>query len=125
MPVQVPNSSGTAAPKFKAPANSCDCHMHIYDGARFPPPRPQSRMQPDARVADYRLFQQRIGTDRTVVVKPAAYFTDNDVTLDAVAQLGPQARGVAVVHPTVTDDELRRMADHGIRGIRFTQFDPS
>jgi D-galactarolactone isomerase len=98
--------------------------MHIYDGARFPPPRPQSRMQPDARVADYRLFQQRIGTNRTVVVTPAAYFTDNDVTLDAVAQLGAQARGVAVVHPTVTDAELRRMAGGGIRGIRFTQFDP-
>jgi len=35
----VPNSSGTQAPKLKAPANACDCHMHIYDGARFPPTR--------------------------------------------------------------------------------------
>jgi predicted TIM-barrel fold metal-dependent hydrolase len=98
--------------------------MHIYDGGRFPPPRPDARMQPDATVADYRLLQQRIGTGRTVVVTPAAYGTDNAVTLDAIAQLGPQARGVAVVHPSVTDAELRRMADGGIRGIRFTQFDP-
>jgi predicted TIM-barrel fold metal-dependent hydrolase len=98
--------------------------MHIYDGARFPPPRPQSRMQPNARVADYRLFQQRIGTSRTVVVTPAAYHTDNSVTLDALAQLGPAARGVAVVHPTVTDAELKRMSAAGVRGIRFTQFDP-
>ena len=82
-------------------------------------------MQPNACVADYRLFQQRIGTSRTVVVTPAAYFTDNEVTLNALAQLGPQARGVAVVHPTVTDVELKRMADGGIRGIRFTQFDPN
>ena len=122
--MQVPNSSGTAPPKFMAPENSCDCHMHIYDGERFPPPRPSARMQPDARVADYRLFQRRIGTSRTVVVTPAAYATDNDVTLDAIAQLGPQARGVAVVHPTITDAELRRMAGGGICGIRFTQFDP-
>ena len=32
---KVPWSSGTDLPKLKAPANSCDCHMHIYD-ARFP-----------------------------------------------------------------------------------------
>jgi predicted TIM-barrel fold metal-dependent hydrolase len=98
--------------------------MHIYEGGRFPPTRPDARMQPQATVADYRLLQQRIGTGRTVVVTPAAYGTDNAVTLDAIAQLGAQARGVAVVHPNVTDAELRRMADGGIRGIRFTQFDP-
>jgi predicted TIM-barrel fold metal-dependent hydrolase len=98
--------------------------MHIYDGGRFPPPRPESRMQPNARVPDYRLFQQRIGTSRVVVVTPAAYYTDNEVTLDAIAQLGSQARGVTVVHPAVTDAELKRMNDAGVRGIRFTQFDP-
>jgi predicted TIM-barrel fold metal-dependent hydrolase len=98
--------------------------MHVYDADRFPPPRPGSRMTANALVADYRHFQQRIGTSRVVVVTPAAYHTDNEVTLDAIAQLGAQARGVAVVHPTVTDDELQRMTDGGVRGIRFTQFDP-
>src|SRR5882757_3871508 len=122
--MQAPNSSGSAAPKLKLPANCCDCHMHIYDGGRFPPSRPGARMQPDAAVADYRLLQRRLGLSRTVVVTPAAYHTDNAVTLDAIAQLGSQARGVAVVHPSVTDAELKHMADGGIRGIRFTQFDP-
>ena len=27
---QVPYSSGTEAPKLQAPANACDCHMHIF-----------------------------------------------------------------------------------------------
>ena len=98
--------------------------MHIYDGGRFPPPRPQSRMQPNACVPDYRLFQERIGTRRVIVVTPAAYYTDNEVTLDAIAELGAQARGVTVVHPAVTDAELKRMDGAGVRGIRFTQFDP-
>jgi D-galactarolactone isomerase len=119
----VPNSSGTAAPKLVAPANACDCHMHIYDGERFPASRPESRMQTNARVADYRLLQKRIGTTRTVVVSPATYGTDNRVTLDAIAQLG-NARGVVVVHPTITDLELKAFADGGVSGIRFTQFDP-
>jgi len=123
----VPNSAGTDAPKLKAPANACDCHMHIYDGARFPParPGPQSRMQDNATVAQYRLLQQRLGTTRTVIVQPAAYVTDNRVTLDAIAQLGRQRTcGVAVVHPSVTSAELKALNDGGIRGIRFTVFDP-
>src|ERR1041384_4554894 len=76
---QLPNSTGSEAPKLKAPANACDCHMHIYDGERFPParPGPQSRMQSDAAVAQYRLLQRRIGTTRTVIVTPAAYVTDS------------------------------------------------
>ena len=123
----VPNSAGTEAPKLKAPANACDCHMHIYDGDRFPParPGPQSRMQENAAVAQYRLLQQRLGTTRTVIVTPAAYVTDNRVTLDGIAQLGrDRTRGVAVVHPTVTDAELKTLDAGGIRGIRFTVFDP-
>jgi predicted TIM-barrel fold metal-dependent hydrolase len=124
MTTGVPNSGGTAPPRHSAPANACDCHMHIYDGARFPPARPDARMQPDATVADYRRWQQRIGTSRTVVVTPAAYAADNAVTLDAIAALGRQARGVAVVVPSVTDAVLRELAGGGVCGIRFTQFDP-
>ena len=44
----------------------------------------------------YRLLQKRIGTTRVVVVQPRNYAIDNRVTLDAIAQLGPNARGVAV-----------------------------
>jgi D-galactarolactone isomerase len=120
----VPNSAGDQPPRLAAPANACDCHIHIYDAARFAPLRPAARMQAQASVAEYRLLQRRIGTWRTVVVTPAVYATDNRVTLDAIAQLG-DARGVAVVHPTVTDAELKQLADGGIRGIRFTQFDPA
>jgi D-galactarolactone isomerase len=126
--VEVPNSAGSEAPKLKAPANACDCHIHIYGGDRFPParPGPQSRMQSNAAAADYRLLQKRNGTTRTVIVTPAAYVTENRVTLDAIQQLGASnTRGVAVLHPTVTDAELKVLADGGIRGIRFTVFDPA
>ena len=115
---QVPWSSGTESPKLKAPANACDCHMHIYD-AKYPTD-PKATLKPaDALVADYKLLQKRIGTSRNVVVTPSTYGTDNRVTLDAIAQIGPTARGVAVVDATVTDTELRRLNDLGIRGIRF------
>src|SRR6202045_1945570 len=115
---QVPWSSGTESPKLKAPANACDCHMHIYD-AKYPAD-PKATLKPtDALVADYKLLQKRIGTSRNVVVTPSTYGTDNRVTLDALAQIGPTARGVAVVDATVTDAELKRLNGLGIRGIRF------
>src|SRR5258708_31329029 len=113
--MQVPNSAGSAAPTLKLPAHACDCHMHIYDGGRFPPSRPGARMQPDASVADYRLLQQRVGTSRAVVVTPAAYVTDNTVTLDAIAQLGPPARGVAGGPPGRTRPHRQRIPTGGIR----------
>ena len=121
----VPNSAGTQRPKLAAPAGAADCHMHIYDAAHFPPSRPGARMQSNASVSEYRLLQQRNGTSRVVIVTPAVYETDNRVTLDAIAQIGADARGVAVVHPTVTDAELKVLAAGGIGGIRFTQFDPA
>ena len=121
---QVPNSSGSAAAKLKAPAGACDCHHHIYDAARFPPVQPGGEIVPNARVEEFRMLQKRIGTTRNVVVTPRAYVTDNRVTLDAIARLGANARGVAVIHPTVKDADLKMLADGGIRGIRFSISDP-
>ena len=122
--IQVPKSSGTSTPRFKAPPNACDCHLHIYD-QRFAMKWPSLRAVPQASAAEYRLLQQRIGTTRLVVVQPAAYGVDNAVTLDAIAQFGQdKARGVAVVHPTVSDAELERLHAGGVRGLRFSQHDP-
>ena len=122
---RVPNSSGTEAPRLKAPANACDCHFHIYD-PRFTPAGSAKRLVANASVKEYRLLQKRLGTTRGVIVTPSAYGLANDVTLDGIAQLGPaNARGVAVINPGLTSAELKKMADGGIRGIRFTLFDPS
>jgi len=118
----VPNSSGTELPKFRTFENACDCHHHIYD-ARFPFTQPAAPMLAGARVMDYRLLQRRIGTTRNIVVTPAPYpamYADNLVTLDAVGQFGTSARGVAVVSPAITDAELKKLNDGGIRGIRFS-----
>jgi len=76
-------------------------------------------LHPDAFPADYRKIQERIGTQRCVVVTPSAYGTNNQVTLDGMAAMGPNARGVAVVDTSVSDDELQRLHKLGVRGVRF------
>ncbi|HSN20536.1 MAG TPA: amidohydrolase family protein, partial [Usitatibacter sp.] len=78
-----------------------------------------------ASVQEYKLLQARIGTSRVVLVQPAAYGTDNRVTVEAVAQLGiGNARGIAVAHPTIGDEELAALHAAGIRGLRFPIHDP-
>jgi predicted TIM-barrel fold metal-dependent hydrolase len=82
-------------------------------------------MPSNGAVPEYRLLQKRIGTTRSVVVQPRHYAIDNAVTLDALAQFAGNARGVVVVHPTVTDAELKRFDAAGVRGIRFSLGDPA
>jgi D-galactarolactone isomerase len=117
----VPHSSGTAPPRLAVPVGACDAHLHILD-PRFPTTGADT---PPATVADYRLLQARIGTSRAVVVQPKAYGTRNDCLLDAVAGLGRCARGIAVVHPDVGATELRRLDAGGIRGLRFSVWNPA
>jgi D-galactarolactone isomerase len=109
--VAVPNSIGTNKPKLKAPLGACDCHHHVYDAARFPPGPFGGAYQPNARLEEYRLLQQRIGTTRNVVVTPGPYIEDNRVTTDAIKRLGPNARGVVQLRPSVTDAELRGLTE--------------
>ena len=114
----VPFSSGTGAPKLKAPAHACDCHMHFYDD-RYPVASTATLRPPNSTIEDYRLLQKRIGTSRTVIVTPSTYGTDNRPSLAAAAKLGSSARVVAVVDDTVTDAELKRLAGLGVCAIRF------
>ncbi|MDM0051569.1 amidohydrolase [Variovorax sp. J22R115] len=120
----IPHTTGTAPPALAVPALACDSHIHIYDG-RFPSIGDPGRVLAQACASDYRRVQARLGTTRTVVVTPTVYGTDNSVTLDAIRQLGAaDARGVGVLHPDVDDATLRTLDEGGIRGIRFTLFDP-
>src|SRR3546814_2979955 len=59
-----------------------------------------------------------LGIQRVVVVQPNAYGDDNQLTMDAVAELGDAARGVVVVKPGVSDAELDRLTKAGARGLR-------
>ena len=105
---------------FRVPAGACDCHVHVFgDPSRFPfaPDRPYT--PPPAPVAELRRLLGRIHMDRAVIVAPAVYGTNNDCTLDAIRQLGPGARGIALVAQEATDSELDRLRRSGICGIRL------
>jgi D-galactarolactone isomerase len=117
--LQVPWSAGVEPPKTKAPANSTDCHHHIYD-SRFPVAEHVTLRPGPATVADYRLLQKRLGTTRNVIVQPSTYGVDNRCLLDALHRFGLSAtRGIAVLNTSVSDTELNELNAAGVRGIRF------
>ena len=103
---------------FAVPDGACDSHLHIYD-SRFAY-MPNAVLKPPlATVADYRALQKKLGTSRCVVVQPSTYGTDNSCTLDAIAQMSGNARGVCVVNASISDAELKRLHAGGIRGARI------
>jgi D-galactarolactone isomerase len=110
------------APRLRPPPGACDCHMHIFD-SRYPLAEKARRTEPDAPVTDYRKVQRRLGLERVVVVQPTAYGRDNRCTLEAIAALGQNARGIAVVDTSASDGELEALTRGGMRGVRFRMLD--
>jgi len=106
-------------PDLNAPGNRCDAHIHVID-PRFAPADPATPVAPGQSMADYRQVCQRLGLRRAVIVQPKYYATDNRCTLDAIAQMKGQARGIALVDTGVTEQELIRLHEGGIRGLRFS-----
>ena len=100
------------------PDQACDCHVHIYDPAQGIGAGGEGRVMPEATLERYREVQARLGLQRAVIVQPNAYGTDNTTTLAAVAALGADACGVAIVTPDTPEEELARLHRGGIRGAR-------
>jgi predicted TIM-barrel fold metal-dependent hydrolase len=104
---------------FEVPHGACDCHVHVFDPARFPYWAGRVYTPPPATAAELLALQHALHMDRVVIVTPSVYGTDNRATLDGMRQLGPQrARGVAVIGETTSPAELDEMARAGIRGVR-------
>ena len=89
-------SAGTASARTSLPAQACDAHIHVYD-SRFPAVVGASLHPPDATIEDYRLVQQRMGTERVVLVTPSTYGADNRPMLAGLAQLGEIGLGHAAL----------------------------
>ena len=102
---------------FKVPDGACDCHHHVYDPRWAYAPAAMLK-PPAATIGDYRRYQARIGTSRSIVVTPSTYAFDNDCAADFLKQQGARAVGVAVVPADVDAATLKRLHAAGFRGAR-------
>jgi predicted TIM-barrel fold metal-dependent hydrolase len=116
---------------FAVPEGACDCHSHIFgDSHRFPFSPTRIYTPEPASIDEMRALHRALHTDRVVVVHPSVYGTDNSCTLDAIKQLAPRARAIAVIDDSTPESALDEMHRAGFRGIRlnletFGESDPA
>jgi predicted TIM-barrel fold metal-dependent hydrolase len=119
-PLLATASQPTTPVNFTVPTGACDCHTHVFgDPRRFRFAENRTYTPESASVDELRALHRALHMNRVVIVQPSVYGTDNACTLDAIRQLGPRARGIAVIDDATPDSALDDMHRAGIRGIRL------
>lgn len=54
-----------------------------------------------------------------VFVQPSAYGRDNACMLDAMRQIGTGCKGIVDIDENISDAEIARLNDAGVRGVRI------
>lgn len=107
-------------PTFVPPHGAVDAHCHVFGPeAQFPFSSKAKYLPADAGPAQLFALRDFLGFSRNVIVQASCHGTDNGATLNAIAQSGGKARGVAMVNPAISDDELHALHQGGMRGVRF------
>ncbi|RZJ96147.1 MAG: 2-pyrone-4,6-dicarboxylate hydrolase [Novosphingobium sp.] len=107
-------------PRFTPPPGAVDAHCHVFGPmAQFPFSAKAKYLPEDAGPDKLFALRDHLGFSRNVIVQASCHGTDNAATLDAIAKSDGKARGVAVVDPAISEDELAALHAGGIRGVRF------
>lgn len=107
---------------FALPDRACNAHLHIIDPAF---PNDGKAAAQIGTVETYRALADRLRLPRAVFVQAKPFALDNACLLDAIQRFGPDnARGIAVVNNAVSDLELVRLHNGGVRGLRFSVWNP-
>jgi len=107
-------------PRYIPPPGAVDAHCHVFGPmAQFPFSAKAKYLPDDAGPEMLFALRDRLGFAKNVIVQASCHGTDNSATLDAIARSAGKARGVAVVDPAISEDELWHLHEGGMRGIRF------
>lgn len=119
LPECAPHDPHPRAARIRLPAGACDVHAHVC-GPRDQFPLVANRLYnpPEAPLAEYRHMLDTLGIERAVLVQPSVYGTDNRAMLEALAEDPARLRAVAVLPFDVSADEVRRLHQLGVRGVR-------
>ena len=107
-------------PDFTPPPGAVDAHCHVFGPAGEFPFAPERKYTPgDAGKNTLFALRDHLGLSRNVIVQASCHGKDNSAMIDALRASGGLARGVAVVAHDIADEELDRMHEAGVRGVRF------
>jgi 2-pyrone-4,6-dicarboxylate lactonase len=109
-----------STPRFTLPPGTVDAHCHVFGpGAEFPFAPERNYTPCDASKEQLFALRDHLGISRNVIVQATCHGADNTAMVDAVQAADGRARGIATVRPDITDTELRRLDEAGVRGVRF------
>ena len=107
-------------PGFALPAQSWDCHIHLFGPAsRFPFAPESPYVSDDALPGDYLAVQDALGLERAVVVSAGGYGTDTRQLKWALAANGERLRGIILAPADLGAGEAEELAALGVRGVRM------
>jgi predicted TIM-barrel fold metal-dependent hydrolase len=110
-------------PAFSVPSGAWDVHVHVFGSPeRYPHVDKPHYTLPDGTLAQYRALMPRLGIHRFAIVQPSFYGTDNSCLLDTLADAGDRARGVVMIESDITEAELDRFHQSGVRAVRLDLF---
>lgn len=105
------------------PARAIDCHVHVFDPARFPFAADASYRPSPCECGtadDLAAVLDAHGIAQAMIVTPTSgYGDDNSCTLDALERLGSRVRGIARVPVSIAPRALDELVEHGVVGVRI------
>ena len=120
-----PPAPPTAPLDAPTPPGACDTHLHVFGGgAEFPAAPGCTELPAPGSLADWtrrlEAHLDALGLARAIIVHSVVYGEDNAVTARAIGLLGAgRARGVALVRPGTSDQEIAALHEAGFRGVRL------
>lgn len=107
-------------PEFTVPKGAVDAHCHVFGPSNKFPYSPIRKYTPfDAPAAKLFSLRDHLGFDKNVLVQASCHGKNNDAMVDCLMRSNGKARGVAIVDPDISDQELERLDRVGVRGVRF------
>ncbi|MDO4247679.1 MAG: amidohydrolase family protein [Neisseria sp.] len=107
-------------PRLSLPAGAVDAHCHVFGPGDVFPYAPERKYTPcDASKEQLFALRDHLGFARNVIVQATCHGADNRALVDALQSAGKLARGVATVKRDISDEELQKLHDAGVRGVRF------
>ena len=108
---------------FAMPKGACNAHLHIID-PKFP--NDGKAAEQIGTIETYKKIAEDLQLDRAVFVQAKVFGCDNTCLLDAIEKFGRKnSVGIAVVTNEISDPELKRLNDGGVKGLRFSVWNPA
>jgi len=107
-------------PRFALPSSSCDSHFHVFGPhAVFPFAANRPFTPHDAPKEALLRLHEVLGFERGVFVQSTCHGSDHAVMLDLLAATSGRYRGVALLTPATTPEQVKRLDAAGVCGVRL------